>query len=92
VRQGQARGLTGGRHIICLGANAAIFTVVHAVLLRPLPVPEPDRIVGLGDVYPTITPDDILSNDVPSYFDRLQALAGVVVSCQALKSSGDRRR
>ncbi|MFN2446042.1 MAG: ABC transporter permease [Vicinamibacterales bacterium] len=59
---------------ICLGANAAIFTVVHAVLLRPLPVPEPDRIVGLGDVYPTITPNDILSNDVPSYFDRLEAL------------------
>src|SRR5918999_2470691 len=44
---------------ICLGANAAVFTVVHAVLLRPLPVPEPDRIVGMGDVYPTITPDDI---------------------------------
>ena len=59
---------------ICLGANAAIFTVVHAVLLRPLPVPEPDRIVGLGDVYPTVTPDDILANDVPSYFDRLEAL------------------
>jgi putative ABC transport system permease protein len=59
---------------ICLGANAAIFTVVHDVLLKPLPVPEPERIVGLGDVYPTITPNDILSNDVPSYFDRLQAL------------------
>ena len=58
---------------ICLGANAAVFTVVHAVLLRPLPVPEPDRIVGIGDVYPTITPHDILSNDVPSYFDRLDA-------------------
>ena len=57
---------------ICLGANAAIFTVVHAVLLRPLPVPEADRIVGIGDVYPTITPNDILSNDVPSYFDRLE--------------------
>jgi predicted permease len=60
---------------ICLGANAAIFTVVHAVILRPLPVPEPERIVAMGDVYPTITPNDILSNDVPSYFDRLAALS-----------------
>jgi putative ABC transport system permease protein len=59
---------------ICLGANVAIFTVVHAVLLRPLPVPDADRIVGMGDVYPTITPNDILSNDVPSYFDRREAL------------------
>jgi putative ABC transport system permease protein len=58
----------------CLGVSAAIFAVVDAVLLRPLPVPEPHRIVGLGDVYPTITPDDILANDVPSYFDRLAAL------------------
>jgi predicted permease len=59
---------------ICLGANAAIFTVVHDVLLRPLPLADPDRIVGMGDIYPTITPNDILSNDTPSYFDRLGAL------------------
>jgi putative ABC transport system permease protein len=59
---------------ICLGANAAIFTVVYSVLLRPLPIPASDRIVAMGDVYPTITPNDILSNDVPSYFDRLQAI------------------
>lgn len=59
---------------ICLGAHAAIFTVVSGVLLRPLPIPEADRIVGMGDVYPTITPNDILSNDTPSYFDRLEAL------------------
>jgi predicted permease len=59
---------------ICLGAHAAIFTVVNTVLLRPLPIAEADRLVGLGDVYPTITPNDILSNDVPSYFDRLEAL------------------
>ena len=59
---------------VCLGANAAIFTVVYSVLLRPLPVPDADRIVALGDVYPTITPDDILSNMAPSYLDRLEAI------------------
>ena len=59
---------------VCLGANAAIFTVVYAVLLRPLPIPDPDRIVAMGDVYPTITPGDILSNTAPSYFDRLDAI------------------
>jgi predicted permease len=62
---------------VCLGANAAIFTVVHSVLLRPLPLPESDHIVALGDVYPTITPDDILSNTVPSYFDRLDAITSL---------------
>jgi predicted permease len=59
---------------VCLGANIAIFTVVYAVLLRPLPIPDANRIVALGDVYPTITPNDIVSNTVPSYFDRLEAL------------------
>ncbi|MPZ19791.1 MAG: FtsX-like permease family protein [Luteitalea sp.] len=59
---------------VCLGANAAIFTAVYSVLLRPLPVPDADRIVAMGDVYPTITPNDILSNTAPSYFDRLEAI------------------
>ena len=62
---------------ICLGANVSIFTVVQSVLLRPLPFPEADRVVGIGDVYPTITPNDILSNDVPSYYDRLAAVSAL---------------
>src|SRR5947199_10206203 len=31
-----------------IGANVAIFTVVHAVLIRPLPFPDPDRLVRIA--------------------------------------------
>jgi predicted permease len=35
-----------------IGASAAIFTVVHAVLLKPLPYPEADRIVQVWQIGP----------------------------------------
>jgi predicted permease len=33
---------------LCIGANAAIYSIVDTLFLRPLPYPEPERLVMLG--------------------------------------------
>jgi predicted permease len=35
---------------IAIGANTAIFTLINALILRPLPVPNADQLVALGNV------------------------------------------
>ena len=37
---------------ICLAVNVAVFTVVNAVVLQPLSVPEGERLVLMANQYP----------------------------------------
>lgn len=55
---------------ICLGANAAIFTVVRSVLLRPLPYPRSDRLVFTFDGFPGAGVERA-GTSVPNYADRV---------------------
>ena len=58
---------------LCLGANLSIFAVVHAVLLRPLPFPDADRLVRIYNTYPKAgVPDDGAS--VANYYERRGAV------------------
>ena len=78
------------------GANTAIFSVIHGVLLRPLPFTDPDRIVSVW----TSTPNESRSNHSAGEFVDLQrenqslvALAGYRPDfVTALPPSGQPRR
>ena len=58
---------------LCIGANVAIYAVVDAILVRPLPFPDADRLVVLHNSYPRAgAPHSGAS--ATNYYDRRQAI------------------
>ena len=79
---------------LCIGANAALFGVVYSVVFKPLPVPEPDRLVLLYNSYPKAGADRG-SSGVPDYFDRVEKMSTLDSLClvrSASRAAGEKGR
>src|SRR5689334_1108647 len=72
---------------ICIGANTAIFTIVQSVLLRPLPMPDSDRILLVSNQYPNATSTVSINSGAPDYYDRLRYMH--VFEEQAMYTGGN---
>src|SRR5262245_51540653 len=71
---------------VCVAANVTLFAVVDHVLLRPLPTPEADRVLLIGNEYPRTSTTSGMLSAVADYFDRLRETT--VFAEQALYTPG----
>jgi putative ABC transport system permease protein len=79
---------------IGIGANTAIFSVVNAVLLKPLPLPEPDRLVRVYELDEgrpwTVSPPNFVDlRRESSAFEEMAAYTGTAA---ALTGVGEAKR
>jgi putative ABC transport system permease protein len=62
---------------LCIGANSAVFSVVHAILLKPYPWPDSDRLVYIHFVYAQQPGTLHLGCSVPDYLDWRDGVAAL---------------
>jgi predicted permease len=76
---------------ICLGANLAIFAVIDSILLRPLPFPQPDRLVTIYNTYPKAGVENDGSS-ITNYYERrgnLPAFSSLSMYMERAETVGD---
>ncbi len=65
---------------LCIGANTALFSVVHNVLLRPLPIPDSEQIISVENLYPQAGAGEAGGVGVPDYLERARVIKAYEVS------------
>ena len=64
-----------------IGANTAIFSVINGVLLKPLPFPEPERLIGVWQNAPGVNIKDLNASiaDYVTYREHSKTFAEVAI-------------
>lgn len=71
---------------LCIGANSAIFSVLHAILLKPYPWPDSERLVYIYNSYPQIGLQRA-GCAIPDYLDRRSGVPSIEESALVTSAS-----